>query len=80
MGRLGLPDHAAIRAVFIAENVADVPANSQIDEMDATAPAPNSGGSFDLERPDEGWTTGDYRVEFYLGDRLADTAKFKIVK
>ena len=76
----GLPDHAAIRAVFIAENVADIPPNSQIDEMEAVAPAANSGGSFDLERPEEGWTTGSYRVEFYLGDTLADTVKFKIVK
>jgi hypothetical protein len=76
----GLADHAAIRAVFIAEKVPNIPANSQIDEMEAAAPAPNSGGSFDLERPDEGWTIGDYRVEFYLGDRLADTVKFKIVK
>lgn len=76
----GLREHAAIRAVFIAENVADIPANSQIDEMETTAPAPNSGGSFDLERPNEGWTPGNYRVEFYLDDSLADTVKFKIVK
>ncbi len=76
----GLRDHAAVRAVFIAENVPDIPANSQIDEMETTAPAPNSGGSFDLERPEEGWTPGNYRVEFYLDDALADTVKFKIVK
>lgn len=76
----GLQEKAPIRAVFIAEKVADIPANSQIDEMETTAPAPNSGGSFDLERPEDGWTVGDYRVEFYLGDTLADTVKFKIVK
>jgi hypothetical protein len=76
----GLPDHAKIRAVFIAENVADISANSQIDEMETTAPTANSGGTFALSRPEGGWTTGDYRVEFYLDDTLADTAKFKIVK
>ena len=76
----GLRDHAQIRAVFIAENVADVSANYQIDEMETTAPAANSGGTFALSQPESGWTTGDYRVEFYLDDSLADTVKFKIVK
>ena len=76
----GLQNHAQIRAVFIAENVADVSANYQIDEMETTAPAANSGGTFALARPEGGWTTGDYRVEFYLDDALADTVKFTIVK
>jgi hypothetical protein len=76
----GLRDHAQIRAVFIAENVADVSANYQIDEMETTAPAPNSSGSFALSRPETGWTPGDYRLEFYLDDALAATVKFKIVK
>jgi hypothetical protein len=74
-----LHDHAKIRAVFIAANVAGIPANSQIDEMETTAPETNSGGTFALSRPEGGWTTGDYRVEFYLDDALADTVKFKIV-
>jgi hypothetical protein len=76
----GFRDQAAIRAVFIAENVADVTANYQIDEIETTAPAPNSGGTFALSRPEGGWSPGDYRVEFYLGDTLAETVKFKIVK
>jgi hypothetical protein len=76
----GLRNQAQIRVVFIAENVADISANYQIDEMEATAPAANSGGTFELSRPDGGWTTGDYRVEFYLDDELAGTVKFKIVK
>ena len=76
----GLRPKAAIRAVFIAEKVADIPANSQIDEMETAAAAADSGGSFELSRPEEGWTPGDYRVEFYLEDALADTVKFKIVK
>jgi len=48
--------------------------------METTVPAPNSGGTFVLSRPDAGWTPGDYRVEFYLDDTLADTVKFKMVK
>src|SRR4029077_4774592 len=76
----GLRGQAQIRVVFIAQNVADISANYQIDEMETTAPAANSGGTFELSRPDGGWTTGDYRVEFYLDDELASTGKFKIVK
>ncbi len=76
----GLSKNATIRAVFIAENVANVSANSQIDEMEATAAAANSGGSFELSRPEQAWTPGDYRLEFYLDDALAETVKFKIVQ
>ncbi len=75
-----LRDHAKIRAVFIAESVAEVTANYQIDEMETTAPAINSGGTFTLSRPNDGWDPGNYRLEFYVDDTLADTVKFKIVK
>jgi hypothetical protein len=76
----GLRQNAAIRAVFIAENVEGVPPNSQIDEMETTAAATDSGGSFALSRPEEGWTPGEYRVDLYLDDALAESLKFKIVK
>jgi hypothetical protein len=76
----GIAEHATIRAVFIAENVADVSADYQIDEMETTAPAANSGGSFELSRPGGGWTVGQYRIEFFVNDKLAQTVKFKIVK
>ena len=71
---------AKIRAVFIAENVADVTADYQIDEIETTAPAPNAGGTFTLSQPQGGWAPGNYRVEFYLDDILTQTVRFKIVK
>lgn len=76
----GLRPNAQVRAVFIADKIPDVEPNSQIDEMETTAVAADSGGSFALSRPDEGWIPGEYRVEFYLDDTLAETIKFKIVK
>lgn len=76
----GLSEHATIRAVFIAENVVDVSADSQIDEMETTAPTANSGGSFELSRPEGGWGPGNYRLEFFLNDELVQTVKFKISK
>ena len=76
----GLPDHANIRVVFIAENVADVSADSEIDESNAVAPAPNANGTFTLSQPEGGWAPGNYRVEFYLDDALTETVKLKISK
>jgi hypothetical protein len=75
-----LREQAMIRAVFIAGNVADVSADYQIDEMETTAPATSSGGTFALSRPEGGWQPGDYRVEFFVNDELAQTVKFKISK
>jgi hypothetical protein len=76
----GLPKTANIRAVFIADNVTDVTADYQIDEIETTAAAPNSGGTFELSRPEGGWADGDYRVEFFVNEEAAQTIKFKITK
>jgi hypothetical protein len=75
-----LREKPEIRAVFIAENVADTSADYQIDESKATAPSPNSSGIFTLSRPENGWTPGNYRIEFFVNDELAQTVKFKIEK
>jgi hypothetical protein len=76
----GIPEHATIRAVFIAESVADVSPDYQIDEMETRAPAANSGGTFELSHPEGGWAAGNYRVEFFVNDERAQTVKFKISK
>jgi hypothetical protein len=76
----GLPEHAKVRAVFIAENVADVSAEYEIDETSAVAPAPNANGIFTLSKPEDGWAPGNYRVEFYVDDQPAETVKFKVSK
>ena len=71
---------AEIRATFIAENVANVTADYEIDEAKAVAPAPDSGATFTLSKPKTGWTPGNYRVEFFIDDEPAATVKFKIAK
>jgi len=75
-----LGEKAKIRAVFIAESVADVSADYQIDESITAAPAPNSSARFTLSKPESGWTPGNYRVEFYIDDQPAATVKFKVSK
>jgi hypothetical protein len=74
----GLRPQAKIRAIWIAENVADVAADYQIDEASAVAPTPNSQGTFTISQPDGGWAPGDYRVEFYVDERLTETVKLTI--
>ncbi|HWY49879.1 MAG TPA: hypothetical protein VNW72_00190 [Chthoniobacterales bacterium] len=76
----GLPDYAQIRAVFIAENVADVTADYEIDDSSSVAPAPNAKGTFTLSEPEGGWAPGNYRLEFFVDDALTETVKFKILK
>ena len=71
---------AKIRAVFIADNVADLAADYEIDDAEATARSPNSGGMFTLSKPDGDWTPGDYRVDFFIDDQPAGSVKLKISK
>jgi hypothetical protein len=75
-----LPDQAQIRATFVAESVADVSADYGIDEITATSPKSDSGGTFTLTKPDEGWAPGNYRIEFFVNDKPATTLRFKISK
>ena len=75
-----LRENAEIRAAFIAESVADVAADYEIDETNATPPKPDSGGTFTLSKPEEGWSPGSYRIEFFVNDDPATTVEFKISK
>ena len=70
-----------VKAVWIAENIGeDFPQGYKVDEASATVESQNAHGAFTLARPEDGWAVGDYRVEFYVDDILAETAKIKIVK
>jgi hypothetical protein len=70
-----------IRMVWIAEDVGNAaPKNYKVDEASETATADGQGafGTFTLSRPNKGWPPGQYRVEMYDGDQLADTIEFAI--
>jgi hypothetical protein len=76
-----LREHSKIRVLWIAEQVEGVaPPDYTIDEAAATATAPDSHGVFTLGRPENGWTPGIYRVEFYVDGGFADAAKLKITE
>jgi len=68
-----------VRAVWIAESVSEVaPPDYKVDEASTIADSPNSFGTFTLSQPDDGWAPGDYRVEFYVDEALAETVKLRI--
>jgi hypothetical protein len=70
-----------VKAVWIAENIGeDFPQDYKVDEASATVESQNARGAFTLARPENGWAIGDYRVEFFVDDVLADAVKLKIVK
>jgi hypothetical protein len=74
-----LPNKTKVRAVWIAEDTGEVaPLDYKVDEATNIATAPDAIGTFTLSRPEDGWAVGKYRVEFYVGDVLAETVKLTI--
>jgi outer membrane usher protein FimD/PapC len=68
-----------LRGVWIAEDVGDAaPKKTKIDEATLTADENDFYGAFSLTKPTKGWPAGKYRVDIYVGDELATTAKFTI--
>lgn len=67
-----------VRGVWIADDVGTAaPKNSKIDEATVTATGETQ-GTFSISKPDKGWPVGSYRLELYVGDKLAETLKFTI--
>ena len=74
-----LPSKTKVRAVWIAEETGEVaPPDYKVDEATNIATAPEAIGTFTLSRPEDGWAAGKYRVEFYVGNILAETVKLTI--
>jgi len=68
-----------IRGVLIAEDVGDVaPANAKVLETILDVEGDTEAGDFSFSMPTNGWPVGKYRVEIYVNDELATTAKFTI--
>jgi hypothetical protein len=68
-----------IRGVLIAEDVGDVaPANTKVFETILDMEGDTEAGDFNFNKPTNDWPVGKYRVEIYVNDELATTAKFTI--
>src|SRR5947208_569793 len=71
---------ATLRGVWIATDTGGVaPPNFQIAEKSyPLTQAGAAGGVFSLSKPNAGWPPGQYRVELYLDDHLAQSLQFSI--
>jgi len=67
-----------VRAIWIAEAFGKEERDAKITEGQVTADKPDDRGIFSLARPEGGWPIGHYRLEIYVGDKLAAAVKFKI--
>jgi hypothetical protein len=75
----GIKDGDNVRGVLIAEDVGDVaPANTKVLEKTLALDGDTNDGDFNFSKPTKGWPVGKYRVEVYVNDELATTAKFTI--
>jgi hypothetical protein len=75
----GISSGDKVRGVLVAENVGDAaPANTKVLEKTLTLEEDTSDGDFNFSKPDAGWPPGKYRVEVYVNDELATTAKFTV--
>ena len=68
-----------IRGVLIAEDVGDVaPANTKVLETILDIEGDTDAGDFNFNKPTNDWPVGKYRMEIYVNDEHATTAKFTI--
>lgn len=74
-----LPINAPVRVAWVAEDVGDVaPPNFIVDETETIIARADFGTRFTLSRPQDGWATGQYRVDLYLDDELLQSLKVTI--
>ena len=69
------PDDTVLRAVWIAEDVEDVESGFVIDEAELVNGS--NMAHFSLEN-DQLWPLGQYKVDIYLNDELAQTLTFEV--
>jgi len=73
-----VPANTTIKSVWIAEKTASAPDDYKIDETSLAMGGNLNSGNFLLSRPTNGWPAGQYRVELYIGERLAHTGRFQV--
>lgn len=73
-----VPNGDKLRSVWICEKSEGILANTKIDEATVEVGLIDNTGSFSLSKPTKGWPVGDYKVELYWNDKLAETMPFKV--
>ncbi len=73
-----VPNGDKVRSVWICEKSEGIPPNTKIDEVTVEVGLIDNTGNFSLSKPTKGWPVGDYKVELYWNDKLAETVPFSV--
>ncbi|MDR7464153.1 MAG: hypothetical protein QN152_06305 [Armatimonadota bacterium] len=74
----GVPAGTVIKSVWVAEKTGVFEPNTTLDQATMTMGGAQTSGSFWYSRPTNGWPLGEYRVDLYIGERQAETRRFRI--
>lgn len=73
------PAGTKVKGVWVSVDAIDVP-NYEIDAVELVFQEAGGGQAFfSLSRPDNGWPMGNYKLDIYIGDQLAQSAPFSII-
>ncbi|HEV8338266.1 MAG TPA: hypothetical protein VGR25_01245 [bacterium] len=72
-----VPANTTMKSIWIAENAQGFQPNEKMDEATLPVGGNVTEGNFNFRR-DEPWPNGSYRVEIYIGETLAHTARFRV--
>ncbi|MGH2628719.1 MAG: hypothetical protein ACRDHY_18940, partial [Anaerolineales bacterium] len=72
-----VPANTTMKSILIAEDAQGLQPNEKMEEVTLTVVSGLTEGNFNFRRNDP-WATGGYRVELYIGDVLAHTARFRV--
>jgi len=73
-----VPQGTVVKSVWVAEKTGVAEPNTKLDEATLTMGGAQNSGRFWYSRPTSGWPVGEYRVDLSIGERLAETRRFKI--
>ena len=69
------PDDTVVKAVWVAVDVDDVDFDTVIDEAELTT----SSGQLTFDLSNDGlWPAGNYKVDVYVNDNVAETVEFSV--
>ncbi len=72
-----VPANTVMKSILIAEAAQGLQPNEKMEEVTLTVVSGVTSGNFNFRRNDP-WPTGSYRVEIYIVETLAHTARFRV--
>jgi len=77
-GLKDVPIGDKIKGSWVCEESKEAPPNYEIDSATIVIGPGLNTGNFSLSKPTKGWPEGNYRVDLYWNDKVAESVQFKI--